>query len=406
MEESISRIITELNKKKSSLDEASQKSYNHKYGYNTICQLLDNVVVTSPEKIAIEDVVRLSTDEISTILHIIGVDETKIEKIKLNYDPNRILFDSKPSSTIKQKELNDFFDEIRRYIINYVNSYKTLDNNVSEVFTTQRKMCDKCLRIFSIQENTEVLEPNIINEIDTFLINCGISPIDRANALGYINNKIINTIAIEKDSVSEADISIKISNISRKYLFNNDEYVMLVQDYVDNETIDIDSIPSIASDICNTTGLSLDKMINTLVAYIVGGLYNKYLDTKDEEILDNIESLLKYVKPDNQELLSNAKKIVKDNKELYIEALNNNENIDSYVDSLVSSLIEDKGLSLNEAIDKKCLPFIKSLSKLIEKMENLDPESNEYKEGLENINILIELYNEQQSKKREYIKNK
>lgn len=400
MEDSIIRIITELEKKKSSLDEASQKSYNHKYGYNTIHTIFEKITITTTvEKITNDDLIRLSPNDLSTILHIINMDENKINEILLNYDPNRILYNGNTNSKVKLKQITDFFDDIRRNIVSYMSTYKTLDSNISEFFGEQRKMCDKLIRIFKNEEDNEVLTREFIDEVDAYLSNSGISPLDRANALCFINDKIINSITVEKTNPEEVDISVKVSNLGKKYLFGNEEYLMLVSEYVDNEEIDIDTIPSIASDICGTTGLKLDHMTNTLVAYIVGGLYSKYLETKDTDILLNVNTILKFVVPEKIELLSSAKQIVEDNKDLYMEAIKNNENIDSYVDALVSTLIEENGLTLSEAIDKKCLPFVRSISKLIEKMETLDPESNEYQEGLDNINILIDLYNEQQVRK-------
>ena len=397
MKESINSIINELTKKLSSLDEASQKSYAIRHGYNTIVKIFDGITITTIDSLQIEDIVRLTPNELEEILRIVGKTDAEINKIVLKFNPNKILFEGNTNSAIKQKELREYFDNIRLAILGYVNRYSETTANVAETFENQRNAINKYLRILTDPNNTEVLEPNVISEMETFLANNGVPAKDRSNVLGFLNKKIIDSLSVEQSSDLAADVKVKVENLYKRYSTNN-EYMSIVTAYVDNESIDVDQIPSIAIDLCTNTELSIPKMNNTLIAYLAAGMYSEYAKENDANILNIISDVLKFEVPDKIELLSDARKIVNANKALYMEALNNNENIDEYVDTYTSTLI-DHGYSLNEAIDKKCLPFVVSLSKLIDKMDKFETDDPEYKEGLDNIKILVELYNEQQAKK-------
>lgn len=397
MKESINSIINELTKKLSSLDEASQKSYAIRHGYNTIVKIFDGITITTIDSLQIEDIVRLTPNELEEILRIVGKTDADINKIVLKFNPNKILFEGNTNSAIKQKELREYFDNIRLAILGYVNRYSETTANVAETFENQRNAINKYLRILTDPNNTEVLEPNVISEMETFLANNGVPAKDRSNVLGFLNKKIIDSLSVEQSSDLAADVKVKVENLYKRYSTNN-EYMSIVTAYVDNESIDVDQIPSIAIDLCTNTELSIPKMNNTLIAYLAAGMYSEYAKENDANILNIISDVLKFEVPDKIELLSDAREIVNANKALYMEALNNNENIDEYVDTYTSTLI-DHGYSLNEAIDKKCLPFVVSLSKLIDKMDKLETDDPEYKEGFDNIKILVDLYNEQQAKK-------
>ena len=397
MEESINNIINELTKKLSSLDEASQKSYSIRHGYNTIVKIFDKITITTIDSIQIEDIVRLTPDELEEILTITGKTRDEINKIVLKFNPNKILFEGNTNSAIKQKELREYFDNIRSIILGFINRYSETTANVAETFEKQRRDINKYLRILTEPNNTEVLEPNLVSEMESFLALNGIPAKDRSNVLGFLNKKIIDTLSVEQSSDLAADVKVKVENLYKRYSINN-EYLKTVMDYVENENIDVDEIPSIAIDLCTNTDYSIPKMNNTLVAYLAAGMYSEYAKDNDENLLNIIADILKFEVPDKIELLSDARQIVEANKDAYMHALANNENVDEYVNTYTSTLL-DRGYSLNEAIDKKCLPFIVSLSKLIEKMDKLDSDDPEYKEGLDNVKILVELYNEQQAKK-------
>ncbi len=356
---------------------------------NAINQVLKkyNLNSASSTSITPSTIKQMQTGDIKDLLMFTNTADPAIDYLLTHLDQEETY--AKIASTIKK----------------YIEEFMSIGLNQTTMFNDKIGTYQKYITLFEKEENFacgKVFEE--FNELSKIMSEVGLSDENKWPILEYV--AIMNQFPID---TKYFDISTKI-NIEyakvEEYLTSQNESIIV--DYLNNNSVDIDIIPTIARNLAASLDLPVEVIINILSVMIASGLYDNLINVDKEmhdEYLDNIAFSLSFVKPLKDPLIYQAISIKKNTEEFFFNSVNNqgitNQMINEYLDTPISLIESSNNVSRETAIEYKELAVLKPIYETIDTISSMSPDTDEYKKALNILSKLIEQYNLLENKKIE-----
>lgn len=288
-------------------------------------------------------------------------------------------------------------------IDDYLTDYQNIKNSQNDMQSKKVKEYTRYINIFETESFDELFDE--IDDLVKLMSSIALDGEDRWRILEYIASKNID---IEKSDIFDINLAKKVSTYIDRYLLKNPEEVEIVKNSLAQTELDVDLIPSITKVIAKEYELSENVVKNILCAIVLNSLYEKYRDAikndEPDDFIDYLKSMidivLSYDVMDDNKIVERARQIITETSSLFSGAIaSDEESLKEYIDSSISELIEN-GLSRDEAIDRKLMPIVKTISNSLEKLESLELDSEDYELCCGIISDLIDEYDKIDGKKQ------
>ncbi len=407
--DSVNRLKDELLKRIQLLTDGATSANLDEDAYNELVGIITARTHMSSSRLTSEDITNFRLADIERILEIIKVDDDTKKNIINSFNPNVYSVKNSKNQT-RVLDIMKFFEEIRRIIVDYLEQYQMINTNQQNLQGTKVAEYRYYINLFSKENFDHLFTEDDIQKLLKLMSNFAIPVSDRQRILQYIALQNLNVPAIKDPNMDEEYINLvsKINALYERYLEGYDKEKEIIELELESDSIDIDLIPSMASDIAKKRKLDEHLVYGILIAMVSGNLLGAYeqalenkmgkdvLDTYKKRMLDVLEL------EDNNEFgdVSKARKIIESTSEFYAKEKANKEDFDQYLDMLITE-IESTGVDMDTAIDLKTLPIIKSISETLDKIDNTEPDGDEYQECLGVLHELIDAYEKLVGKKSE-----
>ena len=395
--DSVNRLKDELLKRIQLLTDGATSANLDEDAYNELVGIITARTHMSSSRLTSEDITNFRLADIERILEIIKVDDDTKKNIINSFNPNVYSVKNSKNQT-RVLDIMKFFEEIRRIIVDYLEQYQMINTNQQNLQGTKVAEYRYYINLFSKENFDHLFTEDDIQKLLKLMSNFAIPVSDRQHILQYIALQNLNVPAIKDPNMDEEYINSQIKNKEKE----------IIELELESDSIDIDLIPSMASDIAKKRKLDEHLVYGILIAMVSGNLLGAYeqalenkmgkdvLDTYKKRMLDVLEL------EDTNEFgdVSKARKIIESTSEFYAKEKANKEDFDQYLDMLITE-IESTGVDMDTAIDLKTLPIIKSISETLDKIDNTEPDGDEYQECLGVLHELIDAYEKLVGKKSE-----
>lgn len=399
---SINNFVKELKMRISLLTSASTRANLDEDSYNKVNEIIYSYTKNTPSKLRTIDLFGFSKNDVVKILKTIGLDQQGIKRIADSFDQYLSVINNGLNGN-KMKEAESFFESIRKMIDDYLTDYQNIKNSQNDMQSKKVKEYTRYINIFETESFDELFDE--IDDLVKLMSSIALDGEDRWRILEYIASKNID---IEKSDIFDINLAKKVSTYIDRYLLKNPEEVEIVKNSLAQTELDVDLIPSITKVIAKEYELSENVVKNILCAIVLNSLYEKYRDAikndEPDDFIDYLKSMidivLSYDVMDDNKIVERARQIITETSSLFSGAIaSDEESLKEYIDSSISELIEN-GLSRDEAIDRKLMPIIKTISNSLEKLESLELDSEDYELCCGIISDLIDEYDKIDGKKQ------
>lgn len=319
-----------------------------------------------------------------------------------------ILADANPESAdyiIGHLDHESFYSKITDIINKYISDYKKIGLNQNEMINEKISLYQKYITLFEEENLSEPFEE--LNEISKVMSEVGLPDQDKWRILEYI--ALINT-----NLMNEVDINLSIQ-IEREYEkikdYLEDENIksVLIKKFTDEE-IDIDIIPTTASELAKELEMDVDIVNNIVVVSLASKKLDelKHVDKEEyqKEYISIINDILEFIVPLHKTCVYEARKIKESTQDFYYNSIQNgisDEMINSYLETPLS-LIEEDNTTYEHAIELKELSVLKPIYETLNTITELDITTPEYEKATNILAKLVEQYQLLESKKETDIK--
>lgn len=347
---------------------------------NEINSILGHYNISDERELSARDLMAVSKDDIQKLLTFVGQTNDSID-----YMMNR---------------LDEYYESIANIVNKYITDFISIGTNQAQMFNEKINLYQKYINLF---EQSEFKEPfDEINELSRIMSEVGLPDEDKWKILAYIaeqNNK----------TVEDTDINLcsRINTEMEKleYYLSNEEVSKIIKTKLETEEIDIDTIPTIASNLKEQTGLPLEIMINIVSVLIASNLFRQFEISGNkedkEELKEIINTVLSYVTDVLDPVIYASEKIKNEKLEFYYNSINNGIDetmIKEYME-LPLSEIEGANISREYAIDLKELSVLKAIFETLETVSSVDFDTPEYQKIINILKKLNEQYRILEEKK-------
>lgn len=405
--ESVSRLVAELKKRIELLTSTTTRANLNEDSYNAILDIVNGYIHTAPSRLTVDGIINFKIDDIEKILSLIGLPEEERNKILLVYNAN-IYSIHNTSEESRIVELTKYFEYLVKLIIDYVTDYEEIHNNQEELQSTKVTEYRHLIEIFTQESFSKLFDEEDIEKLLKLMANFAIPVNDRHHILRYIAMQNLKVPVLENDLFDEEYVNLlhQVTSVSDRHLIANSTEKEIIKKELENMEIDIDLIPSIAKEISDLHGLKYNLTKNIMTALILNSLFNSYThaieaDEPEEYIASfksKIEDVLNIELIEDNRIIDEARAILAEKQEFYKNSIEMDEDVDQYVDLLISQ-IERMGYDYETAVDYKSLPLIRSMSQTLDRLDKLDRENPDYNVCVDMLNQLIEKYHELLDKK-------
>ena len=345
-----------------------------------INDILSHYNISPNKEISFYEISLISEDDIVSLLSLVGQTANSIKYI-LN-------------------ELDEYYERIaaiiNKYIMDFISIGATQTQMLNDTITLYKKYID-------LFEQDNFKEPfSDINEISRVMSEVGLPDEDKWKILAYV-------ACANNQTVADTDINLGVlidqeSQRIESYL-NDSKISETIKKRLEKEVVDIDTIPTLASELSLDTNLEKDVLINIISVIVASNLFIRFENSGNkedkEELKELIKLILENIVPLKNPAIYEAEIIKRQKIEFYFNSLENGVNeadLKTYVDLSISE-IEEKTLSREYAIDLKELAVLKPIFETLNTLESLEYNSPEYQKAINILKKLNEQYRILEEKK-------
>lgn len=405
--ESVSRLVEELKKRIELLTSPTTRANLNEDSYNTILDIINNYIHTAPSRLTVEDIIKFKIDDMEKILNLIGVSEEEKNELLLVYNANVYSIQNSEQET-RIVVLTQYFENIKKMILDYVTQYEEIHNNQEELQSTKVTEYRQLIELFTAENFSRLFEEEDQDKLLKLMVNFAIPVSDRFRILQYIALQNIKVPTHDNEIFDEEYVNLlhQVTSVVGKHLIANSEEKEIIKKELEDMKIDIDLIPTIAEDIAGIHGLKYNLTKNIITALILNSLFNSYthaIESKESEekiasLKSKIDDVLAIDLVEDNRIIEEARAILGEKQEFYKNSVDMDPDVNQYVNLLISQ-IEEMGYDHETAVDLKTLPVIKSISETLDRLDKLERENPEYNVCIDMLNQLIETYHKYIDKK-------
>lgn len=345
-----------------------------------INDILSHYNISPNKEISFYEISLISEDDIVSLLSLVGQTANSIKYI-LN-------------------ELDEYYERIAAIINKYIRDFISIGATQTQMLNDKITLYKKYIDLFE-QDNFK--EPfSDINEISRVMSEVGLPDEDKWKILAYV-------ACANNQTVADTDINLGVlidqeSQRIESYL-NDSKISETIKKRLEKEVVDIDTIPTLASELSLDTNLEKDVLINIISVIVASNLFIRFENSGNkedkEELKELIKLILENIVPLKNPAIYEAEIIKRQKIEFYFNSLENGVNeadLKTYVDLSISE-IEEKTLSREYAIDLKELAVLKPIFETLNTLESLEYNSPEYQKAINILKKLNEQYRILEEKK-------
>lgn len=345
-----------------------------------INDILSHYNISPNKEISFYEISLISEEDIVSLLSLVGQTANSIKYI-LN-------------------ELDEYYERIAAIINKYIRDFISIGATQTQMLNDKITLYKKYIDLFE-QDNFK--EPfSDINEISRVMSEVGLPDEDKWKILAYV-------ACANNQTVADTDINLGVlidqeSQRIESYL-NDSKISETIKKRLEKEVVDIDTIPTLASELSLDTNLEKDVLINIISVIVASNLFIRFENSGNkedkEELKELIKLILENIVPLKNPAIYEAEIIKRQKIEFYFNSLENGVNeadLKTYVDLSISE-IEEKTLSREYAIDLKELAVLKPIFETLNTLESLEYNSPEYQKAINILKKLNEQYRILEEKK-------
>lgn len=345
-----------------------------------INDILANYNISPNKEISFYEISLISEDDIVSLLSLVGQTPNSIKYI-LN-------------------ELDEYYERIATIINKYIMDFISIGATQTQMLNDKIILYKKYIDLFE-QDNFK--EPfSDINEISRVMSEVGLPDEDKWKILAYV-------ACANNQTVADTDINLGVlidqeSQRIESYL-KDSKISETIKNRLEKEVVDIDTIPTLASELAIDTNLEKDVLINIISVIVASNLFIRFENSGNKEDKEELKELTKLILqnivPLKDPAIYEAEIIKRKKIEFYFNSLENGVNeadLKTYVDLSISE-IEEKTLSREYAIDLKELAVLKPIFETLNTLESIEYNSPEYQKAINILKKLNEQYRILEEKK-------
>ncbi len=345
-----------------------------------INDILANYNISPNKEISFYEISLISEDDIVSLLSLVGQTPNSIKYI-LN-------------------ELDEYYERIATIINKYIMDFISIGATQTQMLNDKITLYKKYIDLFE-QDNFK--EPfSDINEISRVMSEVGLPDEDKWKILAYV-------ACANNQTVADTDINLGVlidqeSQRIESYL-KDSKISETIKNRLEKEVVDIDTIPTLASELAIDTNLEKDVLINIISVIVASNLFIRFENSGNKEDKEELKELTKLILqnivPLKDPAIYEAEIIKRKKIEFYFNSLENGVNeadLKTYVDLSISE-IEEKTLSREYAIDLKELAVLKPIFETLNTLESIEYNSPEYQKAINILKKLNEQYRILEEKK-------
>ncbi len=345
-----------------------------------INDILSHYNISPSKEISFYEISLISEDDIVSLLSLVGQTPNSIKYI-LN-------------------ELDEYYERIATIINKYIMDFISIGATQTQMLNDKITLYKKYIDLFE-QDNFK--EPfSDINEISRVMSEVGLPDEDKWKILAYV-------ACANNQTVADTDINLGVlidqeSQRIESYL-KDSKISETIKNRLEKEVVDIDTIPTLASELAIDTNLEKDVLINIISVIVASNLFIRFENSGNKEDKEELKELTKLILqnivPLKDPAIYEAEIIKRKKIEFYFNSLENGVNeadLKTYVDLSISE-IEEKTLSREYAIDLKELAVLKPIFETLNTLESIEYNSPEYQKAINILKKLNEQYRILEEKK-------
>ena len=314
---------------------------------------------------------------------------SQINHLINNFNSNVYLYRS------NNPKSHEYFNKIRTMIISYVTDFIDYSNNQND---SQNSKVSEYQRYIEILKSTRLDNPTEeIANITRLMETIAFPQEDCWKVQVYLEK--LNLTSIENNK-QLADMRSKAEMLKDKYLDENQELTQLVLEEVRGIDVDAELIPTYSEEIAKKLNCNRTLIQNILVATLANSILYAYIRTdKDSETLETIfKKIVESEIKESAVVIETTEEILSQNQGLISSAIElTDEEIKRFIDLTIDELVQE-GATREEAIDYKMLPILKAMAESVDKLKSIDETNEDYKECLETLKDLVQMYLEKVEK--------
>ena len=291
-----------------------------------INDILSHYNISPSKEISFYEISLISEDDIVSLLSLVGQTPNSIKYI-LN-------------------ELDEYYERIATIINKYIMDFISIGATQTQMLNDKITLYKKYIDLFE-QDNFK--EPfSDINEISRVMSEVGLPDEDKWKILAYV-------ACANNQTVADTDINLGVlidqeSQRIESYL-KDSKISETIKNRLEKEVVDIDTIPTLASELAIDTNLEKDVLINIISVIVASNLFIRFENSGNKEDKEELKELTKLILqnivPLKDPAIYEAEIIKRKKIEFYFNSLENGVNeadLKTYVDLSISE-IEEKTLS-------------------------------------------------------------
>jgi len=359
--------------------------------YKRLVEILRNYTDKDATELTAFDIKGINENEYSEILSILGINPENNMLMVRQYTVYSRALEEKNNTEDFAAAL-DYLNIISTKICQYASEFKSVSMAREDYTDSQIKKFTDLKNIIN-HDSTSIVSD--IKSIEDTLEELGTPIENRWKILEGIAN---DNIKILPGRVADLETYNKVK-ASQKYANNYLEVAMVIKDYINKEGIDVDTVPLTAAKICELYEIpNVDVITNIIVGVVSASYYKEYqdrlanIDPTAEEVKKDINKLCRFLIDDQTIRLHEAEQIVKDNYNLLMNAIKNEEDIFAKNNIILSDYNDEE--NYNRAKAEKMIPIVYSLGQTIDTYNSEKTGVKAKAEALSMINSLVEAYHD------------
>ncbi len=384
--ESINNLLDELNKRMEILN-ITMPPREATANYEQVADIIRKSLGKDIKDLTIEDVTNFDSKDLARILKLIGFQQDALDDYLADYE--RHVIKSQVAKGLEDvRTVQDFFHRLLDTLKDYRQDYENYTTTAALAQEKNQRLYQKYIDLFSHKDNSLFED---FSELNKLLSSLGISKEDQWQILAYLAHQNVENMKMPS---TEIDMYFQINHETNKYLVPENPVLEVLKEYVKKNPIDIEHLDFIACDFAANFSLEYDLVYDTLVSIVLNDLKEK--KNPDRE---NIDYLLKSLVPIHNETLKKAEQLIREKQAFFDNSLAGlTRDIYDYLDLSLKEIMSE-GTSLDEAIDLKSLPILKTLMDSLKKADSLSSFSEDYKLSSEIISELLTAYDNLMAKR-------
>ena len=370
----ISKVVNELTKRKEIIVESSNINLDADK-YNMVNQLIETSLNKRATDITKEDITLIDKSTLEKLLDLVGLPENNIKAYLSSLDEDTIL------------------EKIAKSIKEYVDNYMNIQESQNDLRKQKLDTYDKYLKLLSGAPFEEMF--NDFEELKKLSFSLGLSSEEECSLLKYFAKQNAELL---KRTKPNAAIQSRINELNSIEEYESNPLFESVLELLKGKEIDLELVPELGIEIAKYFNKPQKQMTNMLCSILLSELY---CDLEDGlNVTKEIEQVLGYTYSELDIIVERSESILHESLGISSKTIFMGNDGMQYLGSSIQDVMNDDNITYNEAIDRKTIAIIKTISETLDKSETLDPYSDEYRAAVKLLEELNTSYDELVSKKK------